>query len=154
MIQSPAATRTPRSELVCLSPMTKSAARAAPPCAAIAAARAIRERARTLGREDGPDVRVKVGIHWGATLTVGQVSTGGRLEVSALGDEMKEAARIESAAAGDIVLASKDLIERLSQADAKQLSIKPDSLTYRTIAELTGAEKEVRDAGSIAVVEL
>jgi class 3 adenylate cyclase len=118
------------------------------------AARAIRDRARTLGREDAPEVRVKVGIHWGATLTVGQVSTGGRLEVTALGDEMNEAARIESAVAGDIVLASKDVIERLSQADAKQLSIEPDSLTYRTIAELTGAEKEVRDAGSIAVVKL
>ena len=122
--------------------------------AAIEAARTIRDGARALGGEDGPEVRVKVGIHWGATLTVGQVSTGGRLEVTALGDEMNEAARIESAAAPGIVLASKDLIERLWEADAKQLSIEPDSLTYRTIAELTGGEKEVRDAGSIAVVEV
>jgi len=29
------------------------------------------------------DVRVNVGIHWGATLMVGQVATGGRLEVTA-----------------------------------------------------------------------
>lgn len=122
--------------------------------AAIEAAPTIHDGARALGGEDGPEVRVKVGIHWGATLTVGQVSTGGHLEVTALGDEMNEAARIESAAAPGIVLASKDLIERLSEADAKQLSIEPGSLTYCTIAELTGGEKEVRDAGSIAVVEV
>ena len=88
------------------------------------------------------DVRVKVGVHWGATLTVGQVSTHGRLEVTALGDEMNEAARIENA------------IERLGAQDARSLAVDPDTLTYRTVAELTTNEKVVRDAGSIAVAEL
>ena len=67
--------------------------------AAVRAARAIRDGASQLG-PDGVDVRVNVGIHWGATLMVGQVATGGRLEVTALGDEMNEAARIESVATG------------------------------------------------------
>jgi hypothetical protein len=98
-------------------------------------------------------VRVTVGVHWGATLMVGQVSTRGRLEVTALGDEMNEAARIETAAHGGVVLASKDTIERLDEADAESLALNPDALAYRTVAELTDAEKAVRDAGSIAVAE-
>jgi class 3 adenylate cyclase len=117
---------------------------------AIEAAREIRDRATAL--RDG--VRVKVGVHWGSTLMVGQVSTHGRLEVTALGDEMNEAARIETAAHGGVVLASKDAIERLSTQDAHSLAVDPDTLTYRTIAELTTNEKAVRDAGSIAVAEL
>ncbi len=117
---------------------------------AIEAAREIRDRATALR----DSVRVKVGVHWGATLMVGQVSTRGRLEVTALGDEMNEAARIENAAHGGVVLASKDAIERLSTQDAHSLAVDPDTLTYRTIAELTTNEKAVRDAGSIAVAEL
>jgi class 3 adenylate cyclase len=117
---------------------------------AIGAAREIRDRATALK----DSVRVKVGVHWGATLMVGQVSTRGRLEVTALGDEMNEAARIENAAHGGVVLASKDAIERLSTQDAHSLAVDPDTLTYRTIAELTTNEKAVRDAGSIAVAEL
>jgi class 3 adenylate cyclase len=117
---------------------------------ALEAAREIRDRATAL--RDG--VCVKVGVHWGATLMVGQVSTRGRLEVTALGDEMNEAARIENAAHGGVVLASKDVIERLSTQDAQSIAVNPDTLTYRTIAELTTNAKAVRDAGSIAVAEL
>ena len=54
----------------------------APAPAAVRAARAIRDGAARLGPED-VEVRVNVGIHWGATLMVGQVATGGRLEVTA-----------------------------------------------------------------------
>lgn len=91
---------------------------------AIEAAREIRDRATAL--KDG--VRVKVGVHWGATLMVGQVSTRGRLEVTALGDEMNEAARIENAAHGGVVLASKDVIERLSSRDALSPRFRPRDL--------------------------
>ena len=58
---------------------------------AIEAARAIRDGAA--GLMDG--VRVNAAVHWGARLMVGQVSTSGRLEVTALGDEMNEAARLD-----------------------------------------------------------
>ncbi|MFN8033034.1 MAG: adenylate/guanylate cyclase domain-containing protein [Mycobacterium sp.] len=117
---------------------------------AIEAARAIRDGAANL--MDG--VRVNAAVHWGARLMVGQVSTQGRLEVTALGDEMNEAARIENAAHGGVVLASKAVIEQLDPADAESLSLDPDALTYRTVAELTSNEKVVRDAGSIAVAEI
>jgi class 3 adenylate cyclase len=117
---------------------------------AIDAARSIRDAAGSL--VDG--VQVNVGIHWGATLMVGQVSTHGRLEVTALGDEMNEAARIESTAQGGSILASKNLLERLATSDAEALDLDLDRLIYRTVAELGGSEKAIRDAGSIAVAEI
>ena len=95
---------------------------------------------------------MNVGIHWGATLMVGQVATGGRLEVTALGDEMNEASRIESAAKGGVALASKLLLERLEPADATELGLDPDEMTYVTVGNLDGSsDKSVRDAGSISV---
>ncbi len=122
--------------------------------AAVRAARVIRDGASKLGPDD-VDVRVNVGIHWGATLMVGQVATRGRLEVTALGDEMNEAARIESAATGGVALASKLLLERLESNDAADLGLHPDEITYVTIGELDGSsEKAVRDAGSISVTAI
>jgi class 3 adenylate cyclase len=119
--------------------------------AAVRAARAIRDGASALGPAD-VDVRVNVGIHWGATLMVGQVATGGRLEVTALGDEMNEASRIESAAKGGVALASKLLLERLEPADASDLGLDPDEMTYVTVGNLDGSsDKAARDAGSISV---
>ncbi len=122
--------------------------------AAVRAARAIRDGASQLG-PDAVDVRVNVGIHWGATLMVGQVATGGRLEVTALGDEMNEAARIESAATGGVAFASKLLLERLEPGDAADLGVDPDGLSYTTIGKLDGSsDKAVRDAGSISVTAI
>lgn len=122
--------------------------------AAIETARAIRDGSGQLGTED-IDVKVNVGVHWGATLMVGQVATSGRLEVTALGDQMNEGARIEAAATGGTILASKDLIERLDAADAQATGIDPDAIAYATLGELAGAsDKAVRDAGTIPVAAI
>ncbi|HET6830368.1 MAG TPA: adenylate/guanylate cyclase domain-containing protein, partial [Solirubrobacterales bacterium] len=121
---------------------------------AIAAARAIRSGAGELTDRCGEEVRINVGLHWGATLMVGQVSAIGRLEVTALGDEMNEAARIESVASGGAILASKQLIERLGPADAAELGVDPDEVAYRPLGELGAGDKVMRDAGAIAVTEL
>ena len=122
--------------------------------AAIEAARAIREGSAQLGPDD-VEVKVNVGVHWGATLMVGQVATSGRLEVTALGDQMNEGARIEAAATGGAILASKDLIERLDTPDANATGIDPHALAYTTISELGGAsDKAIRDAGTIAVTPI
>jgi class 3 adenylate cyclase len=122
--------------------------------AAVRAARAIRDQAPDLGPDD-VDVRVNVGVHWGATLMVGQVATGGRLEVTALGDEMNEAARIETAARSGTALASKLLLERLNPTDAADLGVDPDQMTYITVGNLNGpSDKAVRDAGSISVTAI
>jgi len=110
------------------------------------------ERAGTeVGLAPG-EVRLRVGLHWGSTLYMGQVVTGGRLEVTALGDEVNECARIEQSAAGGALLASKALIERLEADDAASVGLEPAHMAYRALGDLDGAdEKAVRDAGLIAV---
>lgn len=122
--------------------------------ATLETARAVRDGAEHLGPA-GVTVKVNVGVHWGATLMIGQVATRGRLEVTALGDQMNEGARIEAAAVGGAILASKDLIERLDPADAEASGLDPDALSYTPLAELDGVSaKAIRDAGTIAVTAL
>jgi class 3 adenylate cyclase len=96
-----------------------------------------------------------VAVHWGASLYIGQVATEGRLEVTALGDEVNEAARIEQSAKGGCVLASKQLLERLSAGDVATLDLDPTRIAYEPVTELEGApDKAARDAGSIAVADV
>ena len=129
------------------------------------AARACIEAAHTL-REAMVDVAasselasdeltMRFGLHWGATLYVGQIATSGRTEVTALGDEVNEGARIEACATGRRALASKALIERLEPEDAAAVDLDPDRVTYTPLAELpTATEKARRDAPAIAVCEV
>lgn len=122
--------------------------------ATIEAARAIRDGATALGPEE-VRAKVNVGVHWGATLMVGQIATTGRLEVTALGDQMNEGARIEAAADDGAILGSKDLIERLGPEDAEATGLDPDSIAYTPLGELAGvSEKAVRDAGAIALARI
>jgi class 3 adenylate cyclase len=115
---------------------------------------ASRARATAAGSEFEPahDLQLNVGVHWGGALYMGQIVTGGRLEVTALGDEVNECARIQETARDGTVLASKALIERLDPEHAQHVGIDPDTVSYRTVAEMPGApEKAVRDAGAIPV---
>ena len=122
--------------------------------ATIEAARAIRDGAGDLGPDD-VTVKLNIGVHWGATLMVGQVATSGRLEVTALGDQMNEGARIEAGATDGAILASKELIERLDPGDAGATGIDPDAIAYTPLGELEGAsEKAIRDAGAIPVTAI
>lgn len=101
------------------------------------------------------DITVRMGLHWGATLYVGNITSRGRSEVTALGDEVNEAARIEACATAGRVLASKDLIERLDPEDASDLGIDPDQALYTALADLPHAtEKARRDAPAISVCEI
>jgi class 3 adenylate cyclase len=131
--------------------------------AAISAARAVADAAGTAAKEvadetgliDPTECLVNVGVHWGGTLYMGQLVTGGRLEVTALGDAVNECARIQESARDGASLASKPLIEHLSDEDARALGLDPDGVVYRTVAELPAAsEKAIRDAGSIPVTVL
>jgi class 3 adenylate cyclase len=86
---------------------------------------------------------------------VGQIATAGRTEVTALGDQVNETARIEACATGGRTLASKDLVERLDDDDARALELTPDHVTYTPLGELGSAtEKARRDAPAIAVCEV
>jgi class 3 adenylate cyclase len=122
--------------------------------ATIEAARAIRHGADQLGPNE-ISVKLNIGVHWGATLMIGQVATSGRLEVTALGDQMNEAARIEAAATRGAILASKDVIERLDETDAQATGLEPAALDYTPLGELDSAsDKAIRDAGAIAVTSI
>jgi class 3 adenylate cyclase len=120
---------------------------------AIDAARRIRDGAAGL-LDDAPDVLVNVGLPWGALLTIGQVSTHGRLEVTALGDEMNEAARIEAVATNGRILASKNLLERLGPEDADALELNLANMHFTAVRSMGADAKALRDAGSIAVAEV
>lgn len=125
--------------------------------ACLEATRAIRDSARIAAERSGldpADVTMRFGLHWGATLYVGRLMTSGRAEVTALGDEVNEAARIEACASGGRALASKGLMERLDSRDAAVLELDPSSLSYTPLAELaTASEKARRDAPAVAVCE-
>ena len=119
------------------------------------AARAAKEVGEDTGLIESADCSVNVGLHWGGALYMGQLVTGGRLEVTALGDRVNEAARIQESARDGEVLASKSLLEHLTDDDAAALGIDPDSVIYRTVAELDSAsDKAMRDAGGIPVTVL
>lgn len=101
------------------------------------------------------EVVLRFGLHWGASLYVGQITTGGRSEVTALGDQVNETARIEACATGGRALVSKDLIERLDRDEAAALDLDPDHISYTALADLSSAtEKARRDAPAIAVCEV
>ena len=124
----------------------------------ITAARALREaidEVATRSDLQPEDVVLRFGLHWGSTLYVGNILTRGRSEVTALGDEVNDGARIEACASGGLALASKDLIERLESDDATGLDLDPHRITYMPLAELsTATEKARRDAPAIAVCEI
>jgi class 3 adenylate cyclase len=126
--------------------------------AAIRAARGLCSVAQSSAarlQDSGEPLHLNVGLHWGANLFMGQVVTGGRLEVTALGDEVNEAARIQHVARGGAVLASKALVEHLDEEDAGRLGVDPSGLRYDLLAEMPGANpKDVRDAGRIPLAEL
>jgi class 3 adenylate cyclase len=110
---------------------------------------------RELGALASETLCVNVGLHWGGAVYMGQVVTGGRLEVTALGDEVNEAARIEQSAQGGSLLASKILLEQLGQGDAAELALEPDRLSYTALADVDGAsDKARRDAGTVAVTAI
>ena len=101
------------------------------------------------------EVLLRIGLHWGPGAYIGRLLTSGRTEITALGDEVNEAARIEACASGGRGLASKNLIERLDPQDARQLELEPDRITYTVLTDLSGAsDKARRDAPAIAVTEI
>jgi class 3 adenylate cyclase len=83
------------------------------------------------------DLQLRFGLHWGSTIYIGLISSVGRTEVTALGDEVNECAGIEACATGGRTLASKSLVERLSRrrpplsTSTPIESRTPSSVSYR-----------------------
>ena len=124
--------------------------------ACIEASRSLRNEVDGIAQRSGLDpaeLVLRFGLHWGSTLYMGLFKSVARAEVTALGDEVNEAARIEACATGGRTLASKDLIERLNRADAAELEL--TRVGYTPLGELSSAtEKARRDAPSISVCEI
>jgi class 3 adenylate cyclase len=79
----------------------------------------------------------------------------GRTEITALGDKLNEAARIEARAMEGRTLASKQLLERLDETDAGALALVVEHLQYIPLGELPHVpDKARRDAPTIAVANL
>ena len=111
--------------------------------------------AADIGEIEDELCRIKVGVHWGSRLYMGQLVTGGRLEVTALGDAVNECARIQEAARGGQVLASKNVIESLSAEDAHAISLDPERVLYSALGDIADVSDKVkRDAGGIPVASL
>jgi class 3 adenylate cyclase len=123
-------------------------ARSAPTIASNAAVKAV----GTAGSE--LQLRVNVGVHWADQLYLGQVITGGRLEVTALGAEVNECARLQESAHGGESLASKAVLDQLGPADRSALGL-TEGLAFRALGDLpTAAEKVRRDAGDLLATPL
>lgn len=104
---------------------------------------------------DRDDLVMPSGLHWGSTLHIGNITSSARFEVTALGDEVNQAARIEACATGGRTLASKLLVERLDDRASSELGIDRDHLTYTQLSDLPSAtDKARRDAPAVAVCEL
>lgn len=90
---------------------------------------------------------VRFGLHWGGPQYVGNIATPARSEVTARGDEVNETARIEPCASGGLILASKQLLERLDPPDAAAIGLGLQHLSYTPLGELpTATAKALRDA--------
>lgn len=126
--------------------------------AAVETARALVDIAPELVPASAADVAqpvLNVGLHWGGSLYVGQLVPGGRLDVTALGDEMTQCARIQECAHAGSILASKALLEHLDPDDAARVGVELAKLSYRPVANLPDvADKAVRDAGGLPVTTL
>lgn len=144
--------------VVAFFPVETSGSESAAARGCISAAVAIRSAMAQVAERSGlaPDaLAVRFGLHWGGTLYMGNVATLARSEVTALGDEVNETARIEASATGGLTLASKQLLERLDPSDADAIGLDLDRVSYTLLGELpTATAKARRDAAGVAVTDL
>ena len=124
--------------------------------AAIRTARGIHARTEEiLGEAVDTSCLMRVGLHWGRSLYIGQLVPGGRLDVTALGDAVNECARIQECAEPHQTLASKELVERLTDDDAAAIGVDAEKVRYRPLSELPDVgEKALVVAGAIPVTVL
>jgi class 3 adenylate cyclase len=102
-----------------------------------------------------PPLSLNVGLHFAPRLYLGQLITSGRLEVTALGDEVNECARVQESSRGGTILATKLLLEQLDPQDAAALGLTPDTTVYTQLADwATATEKARRDAAALPVAAI
>lgn len=122
--------------------------------AAISAARGIQEVARSTRKGSGVDCEMSIALHWGTHVYVGQLAAGPP-NVAALGDDVNEAARLHEIAGANEMIASKQILEQLSDDDAARLGLDIDRMTYTFVPDLPAAPKRsIRENLRVPVAHL
>ena len=125
---------------------------AAAAACALRTVRALQDKVCAIAEElDTGELRLNAGLHWGPGLYLGQLVPGGRLEITAIGDEVNQAARIQECARDGSVLASKAFVELLARDDLGELGVDPMPRYEQLQDLLTATPKAKADAGQIAV---
>jgi class 3 adenylate cyclase len=127
--------------------------------AAVDVARALQSDAAGLpGEMDLPaDLRLRVNaaVHWGPGVFLGQLVPDGRLDVTALGDEVNECARVTECARDGSLLVTKAALELLDGDALGHLGIDAERVTYTPLVSMARAtEKTRRDAAALAVTAI
>ena len=126
--------------------------------ACISAARNLRAAITGIAARSGlttQDVVLRFGLHWGSSVFLGRITTVARTEVTALGNEVNEATRIEPCATGGRTLASMALMNELDGTAAASLGLDLSALRYTRLADLqTATEKARKDAPDLSVCEI
>lgn len=98
---------------------------------------------------------LNVGVHWSDHVTLGQLVTGGRLEVTALGSAVNECARIQETARDGALLISRRLVTEVAHRDRGPLGLSLPAGDWRQLRLLpTVTDKARRDAGSVVVCDI
>jgi class 3 adenylate cyclase len=106
-----------------------------------------------LGHE--PALSLNVGLHFSPRLYLGQLITTGRLEVTALGDEVNECARVQESSRGGAILATKQLVEQLDPQDAAALQLDAAATVYTPLGDWpTATDKARRDSAALPVTRI
>jgi class 3 adenylate cyclase len=127
--------------------------------AAVSIARELQSRATELVAAmelpAGLRLRVNAAVHWGAGVFLGQLVPDGRLDVTALGDEVNECARVAECARGGTLLVTKAALELLDGDALRRLDVDAERVTYSPLVSMDGAtEKTRRDAALLAVTAI
>lgn len=93
-----------------------------------------------------------VALHWADAIYLGQVTTRGRVEITALGPELDECAWIQHSARGGEVLASSELIGQLSVRHATRLGLRRERLEFRALGSPPSSAMSSGEGGSAVSV--
>lgn len=98
---------------------------------------------------------MRIALHWGTNVYVGQLTAGRYLDIAAVGDKVDEATRLHEVAGPHKTIASKQLLEQLSAQDAARLALDIDRMTYTFVTDLPAApEDSIPEAVRVPVARL
>lgn len=102
--------------------------------------------------EEPIDIKLNGALHFSQNLYMGQMVTGGRLEVTALGEEVNDCARMLEASSGGNLLLSKPFCEKIQgKFSQENIMLDPSTLVYKTLDQFDLSQKARTDTGYLPV---